>query len=176
MNISGSLIPLAAAAIDTAIHGVDGVLQSTSQFAEMFRAPTPGERSKNVTPHDPTNPEPSSLAQQIHQRTLRQQFETLRTSIHQQVTERLSAAGVELSEPVVLSLDAEGRLLETGKHWERGRIEEALQDDSRLKADIAQLLAHARSLSQLGSPVRQSDVDGASRIVVGQKEAFVQVF
>lgn len=178
MNLSPSILPIAATAFDTVVQGVTHVVRNGPAFSDLFhRSPAspdgvegPGEASKPEASSDQTE-----LGKYIQRTALRQQFETLREAVHQRLVERFTDHGIELGEPAVLELHAGGRVLESGGHWDRSKIEQVLQADAQLRGDVAQLVRLGSALRNTGAPDAQGGTSPTPRLVVSKSEAFFQV-
>lgn len=176
MNIVTPLVPVAAAALDViAENVVDLVHAGAGSFSRMLSdnnvssgAAAPGKAVGTLDPRPGTSP----WGEQLRHDTLRQRFETLRRSVHEELVRKLAEQQVDLSEPVVLEIDAMGRLLETGNHRDRAVIEQLLQSDAALAEGVRQLLEQGRALWE-SSPVRAGE--GQGRVVVGRSDLFFQV-
>ena len=176
MNIITPLIPVAAAALGTVVQSVGDVLQSGKSFAHLLHDSLPeivgGEKDSSVAD---SAPQQSELGQQVQHEALRQQFDAQRQLIHQRLIARFAEQGIDLSEPAVLSVDSNGRLLEGSGHWDRGKIEELLQSDAGLRTELGQLLQLGTALGESGPAGAENGRGVTPRLVVSEKEIFFQV-
>ncbi len=183
MNIVTPLIPVAAAALDTVVQGVGSALQKGSSFAHILEAAVQRdstEQGSGSTVGDVLPVNASERGEQVKLGLLRRRFESLRQSVHQQISERFAADGIDLSEPSVLELDADGRLLETSGHWDRAQIEQLLESDASLREAVTQLLETGEQLnnSMLDNDARSGASGrraGRSQLVVSARELLFQV-
>ena len=176
MNIITPLIPVAVAALDTVVQSVGDVLQSGKTFAHQLHDSLPeiasGEKDSSVAD---SAPQQSELGQQVKHAALRQQFDAQRQLVHQRLIARFAKQGIDLSEPAVLSVDSNGRLLEGSGHWDRGEIEELLQSDAGLRTELGRLLQLGAALRESGPAGVENGGPTTSRLVVSEKEIFFQV-
>ncbi len=128
-----------------------------------------------AAPADASADAQTDAALQLSREGRQLEFEQLRQAVAQQLTTRLAAAGVDLSESAVLAFDAQGRLLEVGNHWDRAVIERTLEAEPHLRAQVAQLWDAAGALWESGpSGAGPASVD-TLRLVVTAQDALVQV-
>lgn len=183
MNFSTPLLSLATTALDVAVQGVQDVVRESGKFADVFHLPGADQpelkdatkpSEDGATGSDPA-PQPTQIGQQMQHAALRQRFETLCQALHRRMVARCAARGIELNEPAVLAVDSSGRVLETGTHWERARIEQLFEADSELRSDVAHVLELGKRLQNADSATARGDVSRTPRLVVGQKTAFFQM-
>lgn len=178
MTIPPSVIPLASTAVNTIVQGVNHLVENATGFSELFSDQTGGSADSNaeqsagesdaLTHHTP-------LGQRAQRAALQQQFENLRQAVHRRLVQGFGQRGVELTEPAVLTLHDNGRILESGGHWERGKIEQTLQSDPELQADVAQLIKLGNTLRGPGPSEGEADATGTPRLVVGRDGTFFQL-
>jgi hypothetical protein len=174
MQITNVLIPVAAAAVGTAVQGVSSAVHRGISFAKALEhaaaAPDP---APEVATQGAAGSADTSL--DGSRRALQYQFDKLRKVVSDQLTQSLTARGVDLSEPPVLAFDAQGRLLEVGNHWDRALVEQALEEDPRLQGQISQLMDQARALWETRPPGGGWPAGAPLRLLVTPTEAIVQV-
>ncbi len=117
----------------------------------------------------------SELGQKVHRDAVRQRFDALRRSVHQQLARHSAEQGIDLSSPVVLTVDSAGRVLESGRHWDRAKIEDLLRSDATLRNDMKQLLQLGTALRDFGPSGVDGGASGTARLVADEKEVFFQV-
>jgi hypothetical protein len=120
-------------------------------------------------------PRTTQWAEQVRTDALRQVFQQLRQTVHQELTERFAERGIELDEPAVLAVGGQGRVLEVSGHWDRPHIERLLEEDAQLRHRVKQLLDQGRQLWEIDPSAATSDGGQQARLVVTAEEAFFQV-
>ncbi|MFW6169032.1 MAG: hypothetical protein ACODAD_00985 [Planctomycetota bacterium] len=178
MNLPPSIIPIAATALDTVVQRVSQVVRNGPAFSDLFpgsSASPEDARSRRETSEAQAGSGPTELGQHIQRTALRQQFETLRQSVHEHLIEHFDQRGIELAEPAVLEVHPSGQVLEAGGHWDRAKIEHVLQSDAKLQGDVAQLVRLGHALRNPGTADPEAGSAGTARLVVSDNEAFFQV-
>ena len=69
-----------------------------------------------------------------------QQLKREAEDVGQVIRERLASADIDMSDPVSLSVDGDGRVLVSRGHWERSSIEKVFEDDPQLRKQVQDLL------------------------------------
>lgn len=178
MNLPPSIIPIAATALDTVVQRVSRVVRNGPAFSDLFHGSSASSQEAEggrETSEAQAGAGQTELGQYIQRTALRQQFETLRQAVHQHLTERFDQRGIELAEPAVLEVHPSGRVLETGGHWDRAKIEHVLQSDAKLQGDVARLARLGHALRNPATADPGAGSPGTARLVVSDHEAFFQV-
>lgn len=170
MTLATSLLPVAASAVNSLVQGLSDLKRGGQEFAALLQpqpepepaVATHGKRERQA-PILPTNTE---VALQAQRDTLRQRFDALQTQLHQSLTECLASCGIDFSEPVVLTVDADGRWLEDSGHWNRATIEETLAANNALRDQLRQLMDTGQRLHELSAAGQAGSTAQGSRLVV----------
>ncbi len=180
MNALSALVPVASAALAATSEQLSDAIGSSLSFAELLAQKisvgVAGARSPDAAATTRSDSELSltSEGEQVQLDALRQQLEMLRETLQRELQQRFTAAGIDLSEPAVLVADGQGRVLEQGGHWDRAKIEQVLAEDQRLSSQVRQLLSQAASLQSLADSAPQVSGSPGSRLVVGDRGAWLQ--
>src|SRR5690606_20921511 len=108
----GSILPWAGASFSTVAQRAGQQLEAAFSFVDQLRA-IEAEVAVDESSDSDSGAEPSPLAVSL------QRF-------HAQAVSLLRAAGVDLSFPVELSMDAQGNIAVSGAHPDLPRIEEVI--------------------------------------------------
>lgn len=165
-----SLLPVAASSLSGLVQSVGQILRGDAPFQRLLRAesePVDAAPQAVSGPAAPSSPESSSLALHVQLETLRRGFEARRTETHQALMSRFATAGIDLTEPAVLSVTNHGRLCEMSGHWDRARIEELLASDDAMCRQLQQLLYEGQQLHSWGS-ARDPDAQAAHLVITSQ--------
>jgi hypothetical protein len=145
-----SLIPVAATAVGTVANQVQDVLRQESPFSRVLRAlPSPlvgTDPPQAATVHGEMTA--TGEACRARWEVVRHQVKTAAAALHARLTLRFAEQGIDLSQPIVLRIDAHGRVLEAGGHWDRADIEQLFEADPELHLAVTELLRRAESLEQ----------------------------
>lgn len=140
------LIPLAATSLSPLVRAVGDQVGSAFSFLEQLR--TGASNSEALAP---VSPETGTLESKLSASL--QQF-------HDQVIRRLAAAGVDVSLPIELSLNAQGQLAVTSAHPDLLRIEQELNQGGEFSAAFSQLAQqHAQVRYPLVGPLTPPQID-----------------
>jgi hypothetical protein len=70
----------------------------------------------------------------------------MRDALHEKMQHALAARGLENDEPLAVTEDTEGRLLESSGSWDRAEIERLLEEDPVLADGFRELFHHVQTL------------------------------
>lgn len=143
MTANLALLPLAGAAARQVFESVAGVVHGGLSFAASLapqsEVTTP---SANAATESTESGVPSTTndGRLLQWRAAWQQLKREAEDLGQVIRERLAAADIDMSDPVSLSVDGDGRVLVSRGHWERSSIEKVFEDDPQLRAQVQDLL------------------------------------
>jgi hypothetical protein len=168
MTLATSLLPVAATAVNGLLQGLSDLKRGGQEFAALLQAQQqPALATDNRRElQEPTLPTNTEVALQVQRDTLRQRFDALQTQLHHSLAECLGSCGIDLSEPVVLTVDADGRWLEDSGHWNRATIEETLAANSALRDQLQQLMDTGQQLHRLSAAGQADSTAQDPRLVV----------
>ncbi len=181
MSLVSALVPVATAAFGVASREVAEMMESGVSFAQLLKTrltdsgPAGDSAATTVAEIADRGPDQTPLGDQLQWDALRQHVESLRAAVERQLLPRLAELGVDLSEPAMLVTDSQGRLLESGGHWERAKIEQLLADDPALGNQVRQLLQQASALNETRAPDAPASDEGSCRLVASSGGLLLQV-
>jgi hypothetical protein len=175
MTVSYAVLPLAAAAARSVVHQVGDTLRAGLSFADVLGShdntnPAPGQ-SPGTREQAAGSPPLTHESQSVRWRAAWQQIQLQTQSLQQVLVEQFADQGVDLSEPIVLTTDADGRVLAADGHLDRGKIEQLLEANPALTTRLRELfqqVANLQASSGAGGTPQLSDV----RLVLDQGQAF----
>lgn len=106
--------------------------------------------------------------------SLRQKLRSQLDQFQQTLLRRFQTAGVDTSQPISLTADSFGDVVETSSHPDRDIIDKLFQDDPVLAAKFRELSSDAARLQQtLGHPSENAKRPAAPRLVLAGGEIAV---
>ena len=105
---------------------------------------------------------------------LRKQVDRMRESVRAELLRQLEQRGVDLSEPIVLTVDPDGRILESGGNWNRAEIERLFESDARLAGQVRNLFRAQQSLLR-GNAGNTDLAESQIRLLLDGQHAVFQV-
>ena len=175
VNVGSALIPIAAAAVQTITQQLAEVARGSLSFARELAATTSDDGHSSLAMSSAAadlTPEGAVAAGQTQLEIRRDQIRVLLQSVHARLAPRFQEAGIDLSEPVTLAADPSGRILESGGHWDRAAVEQMVEADPQLTADLLRLLEQAGQLAAStaadGGVGEKTDI----RLVLDARQAF----
>jgi hypothetical protein len=175
MTVSFAVLPLAAAAARSVVHQVGDTLRAGLSFADVLSAhdnTTPPPNQSPATKEQAEGSPPlTNESQSVRWRAAWQQIQLQTQSLQQVLVEQFAAHGVDLSEPIVLTTDANGRVLAADGHLDRGKIEQLLEANPALTAQLRELFQQVASLQASSGAGGTPQIDDV-RLVLDQRQAF----
>ncbi|MHB8866402.1 MAG: hypothetical protein ACYC6N_28790, partial [Pirellulaceae bacterium] len=143
MTVSFSLLPLAAAATRYVVDQVSDTLKTGLSFASALNPadanspadPSPGNEQNAVEGSPPLTNESQGVRWRAAWQNLQFQTQELRNVL----VEQFAAQGIDLSEPIVLTAQADGSILAVQGHLDRSRIELLFESNPALTARVQEL-------------------------------------
>lgn len=174
MTASAALLPIAAATAQLVVRGVSDVLKQGTAFADMLLPSdesTPAAQVAATTTDADGALELTNDSRVVRWKTAWQNVTAQTNAIHQMLVEKFAGEDIDLSEPVTLRTDADGRILVANGHPDRADIEQLLESDSELSGQLHQLF---RQLADLECPSGSQQAPNISgiRLVVSKDRAF----
>jgi hypothetical protein len=140
MNPVHSLLPIAG---DVAVHAISR-LAGEIPFAQVLRGEQPvGQRAGATSAGRPASVNPEF---RLQYEALLQNIHRMRDALHEKMQHALAARGLETDEPLAVTEDTEGRLLESSGSWDRAEIERLLEEDPVLADGFRELFHHVQTL------------------------------
>ncbi len=149
-----TILPLAG---NVAAKALSDLSQSLP-FAQFFHADVAGLQ-ENVATSGGTPVRLDSDTRRQHE-TLLQNARQLRDQLHIKIVTELQQRGINTDEPIALTEDADGRLLECSGSWDRTAIEQLFEENSELAGDLRQLFQQVQTLRRLGNSAHGQSTDG----------------
>lgn len=122
----GSLLPFAGASLTNVAQRAGEQIGSALSFLDHLR-PSEAEKAANESPEAAADGEESALASSLKR-------------FHEKAVSLFRAAGIDLSLPVELSLDAQGNVSVSGAHPDLLRIEAVIAESPELSAAATDLV------------------------------------
>jgi hypothetical protein len=144
MNPVTSILPIAG---DVAVNAISRLTSGIS-FARIFHGDASPSASADVgaTPHSP----PLDRETRLQYEAMLQNIHRMRGKLHEKIVTALQQRGITTDEPLAITEDADGRLLESSGSWDRADIERMLEEDEALAFELRELFRHVQSLRQMG--------------------------
>ena len=129
MTVSSVLLPLAAATARYVVDQVGDALKAGMSFASALRSTGTDSplTSRRQRANAVGSPPLTNESQLVRWRAAWQNIQLQTQSLGQVLVEQFAANGIDLSEPIVLTTDADGRVLAAEGHWDRSKIEQLLE-------------------------------------------------
>ncbi len=143
MTANLALLPLAGAAASQIFNSVAGAVSNGLSFAASLAARDESATSAEVASTASTEngiPTTTNDGRLLQWRAAWQQLKREAEDVGQVIRERLASADIDMSDPVSLSVDGDGRVLVSRGHWERSSIEKVFEDDPQLRKQVQDLL------------------------------------
>jgi hypothetical protein len=79
-----------------------------------------------------------------------QNIRRMRDELQQKIGAELQQRGIDLDEPIAVTEDGDGRLLESSGSWDRAEIEQMLEEHQALAHELRELFRHVQTLRRMG--------------------------
>ncbi|MHB8969493.1 MAG: hypothetical protein ACYC3X_00695 [Pirellulaceae bacterium] len=175
MTVSSILLPLAAATTRYVVGEVGDAVKAGMSFASELRATGTGllaaDESATKSADTVGAPPLTNESQLVRWRAAWQNIQLQTQSLQKVLVEQFAANGIDLSEPIVLSTDTDGRILAAQGHWDRSKIEQMLEANPQLTAQLRELFQQVASLQESTSADEAQPLEDI-RLVLDQQQAF----
>ena len=144
MNPVTSILPIAG---NVAVQAISR-LSDSLPFAQIFQG--------DAASHSAANTSSESTALRIDPETrvqyeaMLQNIRRMRDELHQKIGAELQQRGINLDEPIAVTQDGDGRLLESSGSWDRAEIEQMLEENQALAHEFRELFRHVQTLRRTG--------------------------
>jgi hypothetical protein len=95
----------------------------------------------------------------IQYEAMLQNIRRMRDELHEKIEAELQQRGVNLDEPIAVTVDGDGRLLESSGSWDRAEIEQMLEENQALAHELRELFRHVQTLRRMGLSVHGQPAD-----------------
>ena len=171
MNPVTTILPI----VGDAAAQVISRLSSGPAFARVFQDDHQAEQRADIQPAiSPAGGNPESLLQY---EALLQNIHRMRDELHSRMLRALQRRGLPTDEPLAITEDTEGRLLESSGSWDRAEIERILEEDHALAQEFRELFRHVQTLRRLdvaGQGLPDDSEPSPVRLWMNEERAVIQ--
>jgi hypothetical protein len=174
MTVSSVLLPLAAVTARYVVDQVGDAVKSGMSFANALRSTGEdfaADESPTKNPNAEGSPPLTNESQLVRWRAAWQNIQLQTQSLQQVLAEQFAANGIDLSEPIVLTTDADGRVLAAQGHWDRSKIEQLLEANPELTAQLRELFQQVARLQESSGTDDAQQLEDI-RLVLDKQQAF----
>ena len=142
MHPINSLVPLAANLAAQAISSLGSNLPFAS-FLDSGKATAEPSATLRLAPATDGH-------SRLQHEAMLQNIYRMRDQLHEKINLALRQRGVDTNEPIALTEDSDGRLLESSGNWDRTAIEQLLEENQEIASELRQLFRTVQGLRRVG--------------------------